>query len=310
MDSSPNTAFQLYSAHDSDESLPALIRRIGAAGYDGVEFANRFPEEPPEAVATALDEAGIEPVAAHAALTDIEKALAGESDLLDRCRTVGCDRLVIPHLSAREVRTPSAVRSLAQRLRDVAGGLDEHDMRLGYHTGRETYRPFLPDAVGSLATETPIPEGVAEYTQRLVTRLDSTDPTTIPSETPLWNLVARTHPSELFFELEAAETTEAGYDPAAVLSLCGDRMEMVHLRDVTAAGPLQGYEHVPHGAGSVDLDGVVEAAVAAGVDWLIYENELDTDPTEKIEHGAEYMERLLDDDTQTLDPERRQAITS
>lgn len=310
MDGAPNIAFQLCSVQASEAPLPELVRRIGAAGFEGVEFADRFLEEPPRPVADALDDAGVGPVAAHAPLTHIEDALDGESDLLDRCRTVGCDRVVIPHLTAPQFRTRSAVRSLAHRLSDVADGLDEYGMQLGYHTGRWTYRPFLPDAAGSLVADTPIPEGIGEYTQRLVTRLESTDSTTVPSETPMWNLVARTHPSELFFQLEAAETTEAGYDPAAVLSLCGDRIQTVHLRDVTAAGPFRDHEHAPHGSGIVDLERVAEAAVDAGVDWLIYENELDTDPAKKIENGAAYMDRLVDGETSVLAAENRRTVTS
>lgn len=307
MSSGPNKAFQLYSVRSLPDSLPEIVRRVGAAGYDGVEFADRFCEEPPEDVAAALDAAGVDPVAVHADLSDIEAALDGESDLLVRCRTVGCDTLIVPHLPASVFRTRRDIRSLSARLRNAAAGLAAHDIQLGYHTGRRSFRPFLPDAAGGVIEETPIPEGIVGAAQRLLTRLRPTEPTTIPSETPMWNLVARTAPSALTFEPEVAEIREAGYDPTALFSLCGDRIDMVHLRDVAAAGPLQGYEDVPHGEGLVDMDAVVDAATDAGADWVIYENELDTDPDAKIEAGIDTLDRLLGESESSRSPARIRA---
>ncbi|WP_336330508.1 sugar phosphate isomerase/epimerase family protein [Haloarcula sp. CGMCC 1.2071] len=310
MDSRPNTALQLYSIRTLPESLPTIVRRVSAAGYDGVEFADRFHEEPPEDVAAALDDADLEPVAVHTDLPEIEAALDGESDLLVRCRTVGCDTLVVPHLPASALRARSDVRSLSHRFRDAAARLEERDMCLGYHTGRRAFHPFLPDAAGKIVEETPIPEAVGRYTHQLLNRLRAPESATIPNETPMWNLVARTAPAEVTFEPEVAEIREAGYDPTVLFSLCGDRIDMVHLRDVASAGPLQGYEDVPHGDGLVDMDAVLDAATDAGVDWVIYENELDSDPEAKIDHGAATLERLLDGSGSSRSPTRIPATSS
>lgn len=304
MGSRPNKALQLYSTRTLPESLPEIVRQVGAAGYDGVEFAHRFQEEPPEDVAAALDDADLEPVAVHTDLPEIEAALDGDSDLLVRCRTVGCDTVVVPHLPASELRTRSDIRSLSYRFRDAAADLKDWDIQLGYHTGRRAFRPFLPDGAGTIIEETPVPAAVGRYTHRLLAELWPTEPTTIPSETPMWNLIARTAPAEVTFEPEVAEIREAGYDPAALFSLCGDRIEMVHLRDVASAGPFRGYEDVPHGEGLVDMEAVVDAATDAGVDWVIYENELDSDPEAKITHGAATLERLLDGREPSRSPTR------
>ena len=310
MGSGPNKALQLYSIRTLPESLPEIVRRVGAAGYHGVEFAHRFREESPEDVAAALDDADVEPVAVHAALSEIEAALDGESDLLVRCRTVGCDTVVVPHLPASELRTRSDVRSLSSRFRDAAAALKDWDMQLGYHTGRRAFRRFLPDGAGKLIEETPMPAAVRRYTHRLLTELWPTEPTTIPSETPMWNLIARTAPSEVTFEPEVAEIREAGYDPAALFSLCGDRIEMVHLRDVASAGPFRGYEDVPHGEGLVDMEAVLDTATDAGVDWVIYESELDSDPAAKVDDGITTLERLLDGSGSSRSPTRVPAESS
>ena len=292
MDSGPKTALQLYSVRAFPDSLPGIVRRVADEGYDGVEFASRFREEPPESVAAALEETGVEPVAVHADLSTIEEALDGDGDLLERCDTVGCDRLVVPHVPAREFRTRRAVRSLSYRLREAAEALSDRDMRLGLHNDRRLLSPLLPDGAGTLIGETPIPGRVGSTIQTIARRYGSDDTERIPSDTPLWNLVARTRPAELFFEVEVAEMRTAGYDPVATFETFDDRAEMIHLRDVAPSGRFRGYENVWHGEGIVDMERVIETISKAGVEWIVYENELDADPSRKIEAGAELLDRL------------------
>lgn len=43
------TAVQLYTLRDLDESLPAILDRIGETSLDGVEFAHRFSDSDTEA---------------------------------------------------------------------------------------------------------------------------------------------------------------------------------------------------------------------------------------------------------------------
>jgi len=293
MGSMPQRAIQLYSVRSHPASLPDLLQRVDEAGYDGVEFAHRFHEEPTEPVADALAETGLEPVAVHADLPAVEDAADGETDLLERCRTVGCDSLVIPHVSSSHYRTRRSVRSLADRLRGAAADLAERGFDLGFHNDRRTLWPLLPDGSQSLLSSTPIPDRAAEHAQRAERRLMPHDPSEIPSETPLWNLIARTEPDELSFEIEVAEVRAAGFDPAAALSLVDGRAGMVHLRDVTRPDLVSGAENVPHGEGAVGMKRVVDAAADAGVDWLVYENELDTSPESKIDGGAALLDRLV-----------------
>ncbi|NHN64472.1 sugar phosphate isomerase/epimerase [Haloarcula sp. JP-Z28] len=289
----PQTAIQLYSVRSLTNSLPEIIRRVADAGYDGVEFANRFQEESPESVAAVLEETEIEPVAVHADLSTIEKTLDGDADLIERCQIIGCDTLIVPHLPTGEFRTRQAVRSLSYRLRDVAAGLGDYDMHLGLHNDRRLLAPLLPDGAHTLVEETPVPARVGDTLQTMARRWEPKDPEQISSETPLWNLIARTRPSELCFEVEVAEIQTAGYDPGTALELFDGRAEMIHLRDVASAGFLSGYENVPHGDGIVEMDCIIEAATRTGVDWIVYENELDSDPNQKIEEGASLLDRII-----------------
>lgn len=295
----PRPAIQLYSLREFSDPLPEVIRRVADAGFEGVEFANRFREDDPREIAAVLAETGIEPVAAHAELGVIEAATEGHNDLFNRCSIVGCDRLVIPHIPPRHFRSPEAVRSLSYRLSDLAATLRESDLKLGYHTMRHDVRPMLPAKIERLFDLTLTPDRVADYTAELLGRgrhgLSSRrQPTTPPSRTGLWNLFARTAPENLFFELESAEVQAGGFDPAETLSLFGGRVPLVHLRDVAQAGRFGEYQDVPHGEGAVDFNALVRAALDAGVEWFVYEDELDRSPEARLEVGAAFLDRLLD----------------
>lgn len=290
-------AVNLYSFREMPGSLPATIRRVSEAGFAGVEFANRFQEADPVAVAAELDESGIEPVAAHVRFEDAEAAVKGENDLLERCETVGCDRLVVKYIAPRHFRTRRAVRSLSGRLTDIAAGLDSHDMELGYHMDRFSLYPILPGVVDTLFDATPVPEGAANHAMRWLSVARRNDPMRIPDATALANLSARTHPEDLFFELETAEVRAAGFDPAAALSTFSGRVPLVHLRDITPRR-FGASEDATNGEGAVDFRSVVDRASAAGVEWLVYENEMDLDPKTKLAEATAFLDQLLSDDGQ------------
>lgn len=293
MRSSPRPAVQLYSVRDLQEPLPEIIARVGETSFEGVEFAKRFQEADPEATAAALEEHDVVPVAAHADLPDIEDAIAGENDLLARCRTVGCDRLVIPHAAPSHFRSPQAVQALVERLTDAAAELDADGIDLGYHTVHFDCYPFQPPVLERLLDMPPLPNGVANHARRLVGTRQNRD-ATLRKDTALWNFLSRTLSEELFFELESGGLTAAGLDPASVFPLFAGRAPLVHLRDVAPTGRFGAYENARAGEGVVDFGRLVGAASDAGVEWVICEDEADYPPTTKLTEGAAFLDRLLD----------------
>ncbi|SFR66637.1 sugar phosphate isomerase/epimerase family protein [Halogeometricum limi] len=294
MERPPRPAIQLYSVRDSTDSLPDVIRRVADAGFEGVEFANRFFETDPAAVADALDETGVVPVAVHADLSAVEDAVEGENDLLERLETVDCDRVVVPHISYRNFQTRDAVRSLSYSVADVAHELDGHDVDLGYHTIRHDLYPMFPRLVGTVFERTPIPQGVANVGGQVLNRLRRADPAEIPSKSGFWNLLARTTPDDLFFEVDVGEVTAAGFDPAAAVDLAAGRIPLVHLRDVRPSGRFGTYENVDPGEGVVDFDSVARAARESGTEWLVYEHDDPEDVEQTIADGAALLAELTD----------------
>ncbi|WP_139172829.1 sugar phosphate isomerase/epimerase family protein [Halopelagius longus] len=290
-------AFQLHSVREFSDPLPEVIRRVGAAGFEGVEFAGRFRDADPDAVADALDETGVEPVAVHAELSAIEAAVEGENDLLDRCETVGCDRLVVPRVPSWYFCSRWNVRELSYRLTDLSHELDARDVDIGYHNVRNDLWPFLPDRVTETLERSPLPAGLATYASRGLAEFGRDDRNRIPDETGFWNLVARTAPDDLFFELDVGEVYAAGFDPVAAFEVVSGRVPTIHLRDVAPTGRFGAYEDVERGTGVVDTGRVLSAARRAGVEWVVYENELDAGPDEKLEDGAALVRQFFDDES-------------
>jgi sugar phosphate isomerase/epimerase len=74
----------------------------------------------------------------------------------------------------------------------------------------------------------------------------------------------------VFLELDLGWVWYAGADPLVILERAGGRVPLVHVKDLRRDG---GPVHVPLGAGEVDYGGLVVAAAAAGVEWLILEQD-------------------------------------
>lgn len=296
-------AFQLHSVRESSDSLPDVIRRVGAAGFQGVEFADRFRDADPHAVADALDDSNVEPVAAHADLSTIESAVAGENDLLDRCETVGCDRLVVTRVPAWDVRSRWNARELSYRISDLSHELDARDIDVGYRNNRTDLWPFLPGRVTEVLGASPLPRELAAYASRGLAEFRRTDRNRIPDDTGFWNLAARTTPDDLFFELDVCEVYAAGFDPAAAFDAVSGRVPTMYLRDVAPTGRFGAYEDVERGTGVVDTGHVLREAYDAGVEWVVYGNETDASPNEKVEDGAALVRQFLAE-------ERSQTVSS
>jgi sugar phosphate isomerase/epimerase len=117
----------------------------------------------------------------------------------------------------------------------------------------------------------------------------------IEEGTPYDLLVQRTSNSGLEFDIGWAKL--AGADPVSLIERYGDRITYLHFTDI-APGPetteLDTERGVRLGEGIVDLDGCMEAAQAADVEWAIYEHWEPEDPRESIEHASSVFDDLLD----------------
>ena len=88
----------------------------------------------------------------------------------------------------------------------------------------------------------------------------------------------------LFLELDLGWAWYAGVDPLALVEVAAGRVPIVHVKDLRRAG---GPVHVPLGDGEIDYEALGAVAAAAGVEWLVVEQD-ETDG-----HGFEAVARSV-----------------
>jgi sugar phosphate isomerase/epimerase len=247
----PRTAIQLYSIREIEAPFSDVLSRVGATRFDGVEFAHRFLEADVDQTAAALHDAGLDVAGAHVGL---ERAETHADTLSKRYHSVGTVRAVLPHVEASHFEDEGSVRSLTDRLNDVARHLAARDLELHYHNQDHEFAR-------------------------------------VGDRTGFDMLAAATDPALVGFELDVGGAVAAGADPVALLEQYGDRISLVHVKDVSAPAPAPGagQDCVPIGTGDVDVPAVVRAARSADVEWLIFENDEPENATEALERGAEVL---------------------
>jgi sugar phosphate isomerase/epimerase len=105
------------------------------------------------------------------------------------------------------------------------------------------------------------------------------------------DLLCALPPEELWLELDLGWAWEAGADPVELLGRLAGRCPLVHAKDLRSRGSR---EFCPVGDGAVGYDRVLPAAVGAGVEWLVVEqDELDGPPFDAVERSLEFVRRAI-----------------
>jgi sugar phosphate isomerase/epimerase len=99
-------------------------------------------------------------------------------------------------------------------------------------------------------------------------------------------------PAELLWlELDLGWIWQAGADPAEQLDRTAGRCPVVHVKDYRSR---EDRDDVPIGDGVVGYEGLVPAAVAAGAEWLVVEeDEVGPDPFGAVERSLRAVRRML-----------------
>ncbi|MBX0323994.1 sugar phosphate isomerase/epimerase [Halomicroarcula sp. F13] len=143
-----HTAVQLWTLRDLDASTPALLDRVAAAGYDGVEFAGI--EDPPE-TARAMDDAGLVAAGAH---VDADELRADPAGVAAELTTLAVPYVVVPYLDPDHFADAATVAETAAMLDDLAA---QFDRPLLYHNHDHEFVPVGTEtAFDRLAAETAV----------------------------------------------------------------------------------------------------------------------------------------------------------
>jgi len=201
-----------------------------------------------------------EGLAPAAAHVPIEELEDDFEAVADRASALGYENLVVPWLDPAHFESVAAVEATAERLDDLAEAAAGAGLRLHYHNHDQEFAD----------TE----QGTAFHVLAELTE-------------------------DLRFELDAGWALAAGIDPVSLLRQYGERVSLVHAKDVALDdGPVSAVDFEPDdlpplGEGDLDVEAVVDAACDVDAEWLIYEHDEPTDPETTHEHGAAVLARYV-----------------
>ena len=245
------TAINLYTVRELDEPTLDVLDRVADAGYDGVQFSGGVGDAAPAEVAEKLDERGLDVTAPHVGIDDLEGDFGAVAELYGE--HLGCDSAVVPYLGVEHFESEEAVDQTAERLNDIAADLGERDWGLQYHNHEHEF----VDLDGGNAFD---------------------------------RFAAGTEGS-VDLEVDVGWVRYAGHDPAALLERYGDRVDLVHMKDVAVdADRDECFREI--GEGDVDMAACADAAREIGASWLIYEHDAPEDPAASIDAGAAFLDGL------------------
>ena len=123
-------AVQLYSVRDEmQDDFYGTIKKMKEYGYDGVEFAGLFGEEPAK-IREFCNEIGIVPISAHVPyydmLADPEKVLADYAE-------IGCKYVAVPYLTEECRPGTDGFTATVEGIRKIAEAAKKLGIQLLYH---------------------------------------------------------------------------------------------------------------------------------------------------------------------------------
>lgn len=245
------TAINLYSVRDLDEPVLDILDRVSKAGYDGVQFSGSHTP-----LAGDLEEITGKldetGLDTTAAHIGIDEFETDRETVLSAYETVGVSEGVVPYLPASDFASEAAVDATAARLVKLDEELDQAGWNLHYHNHNHE---FVDLGAGHTAFEVLIQE------------------------------------TDVAIELDVGWAQFAGCDPVDLIERYGDRMTILHMKDVaTDADRDSCFREI--GEGDVDMQSCADVAREHEIEWLVYEHDAPEDPVESISTGAECLNSL------------------
>lgn len=263
--------YQVYSAREeAAKDLPGVLRTLKEQGYDGVEFAG-FYGHSADAIKQMLKDAGLEAASSHVAMHLIE---ADPFGVISFHQAIGCKYIAIPYLDAQYQPGKPGFASIIPTLYSFGSLCKKAGIQLCYHN-----HDF-------------------EFEQ-------------VSGGYGLDFLYAALPADLLQTQIDTCWVKYAGVDPAAYVLKYKGRAPLVHLKDfVGFKGEVSPYHligqkenpdaHIaefsyrPYGYGVQDVESLTKAAIDAGAEWLIIEEDESPDrpPLEASRMSIETLRKL------------------
>ncbi len=261
-------AIQVYSVREqAEQDFVGTMKALKEMGYDGVELAGTYDKTAVE-IKAILDEIGLELVSAH-----VGPDLLEQEEILADYAATGMKYIVIPWFPAPKDETE--LEAAIARIRKIAERCRAHGMQLLYHN-----HDFELETIGDRCI-------LDAYYEEIPAELLQT-------------------------ELDMCWVNVGGKEPTSYLRKYTGRAPVVHLKDFTGSKSENMYDLIdtdnaqteapkafefrPVGYGRQEVPALVEAAEAAGSNWLIVEQDMPSmglTPMQCAEKSVRYLRSFL-----------------
>ncbi len=254
---------QLYSvAAPLKRDFAGTLAKLAAMGYRQVELTDLHGKSAAD-WKKALDDAGLAAISIHHSVSTLEKDLTAA---LTFANTLGVSYIVCAAPRAAKAAQPTIDewRWNADFLNKVGEECATATIRFGYHNHNTE---FFAHKVSPMRNAT----GFSE-------------------------IMTRTNPDYVTWELDCGWAVTAGLDPSALLMRYRNRFSLLHVKDVAKDGE-RNYElkikAVPVGQGVLDWRTVFEAARRSGVqDYFVELEPGDGDPLVALKQSADFLKTV------------------
>lgn len=264
---------QLYSVRDeASRDFEGTLKALKEMGYEGAELAGTYGLSAKE-IRSAAEEAGIDLFSAHVPLSDLR---ADPEATVALYKDIGCRWIVVPYLMPEDRPQSGGFEKTIEDMERISAVCAAFGIRLCYHNHDfEFFR--MPDGRYAL--------------DLLYDRLPA---------------------NRLQTELDTCWVHVAGEDPAAYVRKYAGRAQLVHLKDYDGDKSddmyaligikkerdpnAEPFDFRPVGSGKMPIPEVIEAARAAGTEWLIVEQD---EPArgetrmDSVRKSMEYLKTVL-----------------
>lgn len=268
-------AVQLYSVRgDMEADFKGTLQKIKALGFDGVEFAGLFGNEPAQ-VNAWCKEIGLNPISAHVPLADM---LADIDKVIADYKAVGCEYIVVPYVTEERRPGGELFLQMVEEIRSIGEKCKAAGLTLLYHNHDFEFKKLESGEHGLDYLYSNIPADLLQT------------------------------------ELDQCWVHYSGLNPVDYLKKYTNRSPVVHLKNYHIEGEMEGdpyaliglnegeekkssaFEFRPLGHGVVDIAAIVEAATnEVGSKWLVVEQDnpsMDKTPMECVAMSVEYLKSI------------------
>ncbi len=246
---------QLYSVRNLlPKDFDGTLHQLAEAGYKEVEAAG-FYNKTAQDFRHSMDQAGLRCISAHYTLTLFRQQL---DSMLEYAHALGLSYMVC----------------------SSSGGVHRDPARKGGELNLDDWR-YVADEfnrIGAKVKSAGITFGVHNHTPEFATE----DGVLVYDE-----LLKRTDPKLVYFEMDCGWVTAAGRNPVDYLSKYPERFPLMHVKDMVR-GPDGKFHSVVMGHGIVNYHPILRAATGLK-HYFIEQEEFAGDPMSELREDANYM---------------------